>query len=111
MTTASGVSSLSLALPPASILLVDQFSMDTANLSAHAQYEVSLLNIVSPNSYLYIYIHQVVCKAGEAKPKPVFSWTLDGKPLTGLETRDEEVRIIFLLSQMIISSVLGDGGH
>ena len=37
---------------------------------------------------------QVVCKAGEAKPKPVFSWTLDGKPLTGLETRDEEVKII-----------------
>merc|ERR550525_1462636 len=48
--------------------------MDTANLSAHAQYEV-------------------VCKAGEAKPKPVFSWTLDGKPLTGLETRDEEVMV------------------
>merc|ERR1719220_2037019 len=48
--------------------------MDTANLSAHAQYEV-------------------VCKAGEAKPKPVFNWTLDGKPLTGLETRDEEVMV------------------
>ena len=64
---------------------------------------------VSPNSHPPT--HQVVCKAGEAKPKPVFSWTLDGKPLTGLETRDEEVRIIFLLSQIIISSVLGDGGH
>jgi len=74
VTTASGVSSLSLALPPASLDLLDQFAMATANLSAHAQYEV-------------------VCKAGEAKPKPVFNWTLDGKPLTGLETRDEEVMV------------------
>jgi len=74
VTTASGVSSLSLALPPASLNLLDQFAMTTANLSAHAQYEV-------------------VCKAGEAKPKPVFNWTLDGKPLTGLETRDEEVMV------------------
>jgi len=74
VTTASGVSSLSLALPPASLNLLDQFALTTANLSAHAQYEV-------------------VCKAGEAKPKPVFNWTLDGKPLTGLETRDEEVMV------------------
>ena len=42
VTTASGVSSLSLALPPASLLLSDQFAMTSANLSAHAQYEVRL---------------------------------------------------------------------
>merc|ERR1712088_958580 len=26
-------------------------------------------------------------------PKPVFTWTLDGKPLTEMETRDEEVMV------------------
>ena len=91
MTTASGVSSLSLALPPASLLLLDQFALTTANLSANAQYEVRLK---SSDLNVFIPFSQVVCKAGEAKPKPVFSWTLDGKPLTGLETRDEEVKII-----------------
>jgi len=74
VTTASGVASLSLALAPSSLLLLDQFSAASANLSAHAEYEV-------------------VCNAAESKPKPVFTWTLDGKPLTEMETRDEEVMV------------------
>ena len=45
-----------------------------------------------------------MCKAGEAKPKPVFSWTLDGKPLTGLETRDEEVKIIVNITFIKLST-------
>ena len=32
-----------------------------------------------------------MCNAAASKPKPVFTWTLDGKPLTEMETRDEEV--------------------
>merc|ERR1711963_311152 len=31
--------------------------------------------------------------AAASKPKPVFTWTLDGKPLTEMETRDEEVMV------------------
>ena len=38
-----------------------------------------------------------MCNAAESKPKPVFTWTLDGKPLTEMETRDEEVGIFFPL--------------
>ena len=41
VTTASGVASLSLALAPSSLLLLDEFSAASANLSAHAEYEVS----------------------------------------------------------------------
>merc|ERR1712115_498058 len=37
--------------------------------------------------------YEVVCNAAESKPKPVFTWTLDGKPLTDMETRDEEVMV------------------
>ena len=52
VTTASGVSSLSLALPPASLLLLDQFALTTANLSANAQYEVRL-KTSSLNAFYY----------------------------------------------------------
>ena len=55
VTTASGVSSLSLALPPASLDLLDQFAMTTANLSAHAQYEVRLKSSNNLNAFITLF--------------------------------------------------------
>merc|ERR1712115_601776 len=37
--------------------------------------------------------YEVVCNAAESKPKPVFTGTLDGKHLTEMKTRDEEVMV------------------
>jgi len=75
VTTASGMASVSLALPPASLALVGEFAGAAANLSAHTQYEVE-------------------CAAAAAKPRPTFTWLLDDAELDGeFETRDTEVMV------------------
>ena len=61
VTTASGVSSLSLALPPASLDLLDQFAMTTANLSAHAQYEVRLKSSNNLNEFSTLFSISRLC--------------------------------------------------
>ena len=73
MTTASGRANLSLASPPSSLSLSGHFSSPTTNLSTSSHYRVS-------------------CQALEARPKPTFTWLMDGKALAGT-TMDEEVMV------------------